>query len=108
MHTNSYMPHHTRGTLHNGYMYTFQVLHSGVCACPYPLGWKSLPGTNTLARYKYSQIMTVKRFVTLVKYHSLFIGLKKGSNNNPFTTQVMSQEIFEGWDQYVTCSQIGS
>ncbi len=99
------MAHHTYGTLHDGYMYPFQVLHSGVWACPYP---PVLPGTNTLARYKYSQIMTVKCFVILGKYHSLFIGLKKGSNNNPFTTQVMSQEFFEGWDQYVTCSQIGS
>ena len=108
MHTNSYMSHHTRGTLHNGYMYTLQVLHSGVGSCPCPLGWKSLPRTNTLARFKNSQIMTVKRFVTLGKYHSLFTGLEKGSNNNPFTTQVVSQKFFEGWDQYVTCSQIGS
>jgi hypothetical protein len=29
------------------------------------LGWKGLPGTNTLAYYKHSQITAVKSFITM-------------------------------------------
>ncbi len=29
------------------------------------LSWKGLPGTKSLAYYKYSQIIDVKKFVTL-------------------------------------------
>jgi hypothetical protein len=29
------------------------------------LGWKGLPGTNTLAYYEHSQLTDVKRFITL-------------------------------------------
>ncbi len=29
------------------------------------IGWKGLPGTNTLANYKHSKITIVKSFITL-------------------------------------------
>jgi hypothetical protein len=36
------------------------------------LGWKCLPGTNTLAYYEHSEIMDVKSFITLCPGHISF------------------------------------
>ena len=36
------------------------------------LGWKALPGTNTLAYYENSQITAVKSFLTLAPGVSIF------------------------------------
>jgi hypothetical protein len=48
---------------------TFQVLHSRVGPWPYPtnirLGWKGLPGTNTLTYYAKPQITAV--FIVLAQ-----------------------------------------
>jgi hypothetical protein len=47
------------------------MLHPGRPALPASnrLGWKGLPGANTLAYYEHSLIAAVKSFITLGRGH---------------------------------------